>query len=337
MQKCFRSTALDSRPLCVLLERSLIKTVTGIMQQSTPSVEELAQINLSQETIVLAFSLVLPAYNEEQAIAVTLDHLQENLRCTNYQYEIIVVNDGSTDSTGDLLRSRSDIRLIEHTWNRGYGAALKSGIRQAKYPLIVITDADGTYPNERIPELVTMAKQADMVVGARIGANVKYSNLRKIPKWFLVRFAEWVTRHHIPDMNSGLRVIHKSVVEKFINVLPNSFSFTTTITVAMLTNNYVVRYVPIDYYYRVGKSKIKPIRDTLRFIQLILRTGVYFAPLRIFLPLAGVFFIGFLFTLCQDVFDRRDLTERTLILLIAATQVGMFALLADMLDKRSNW
>lgn len=281
------------------------------------------------------FSLVIPAYNEEQGIAATLDHLQTKLQGSNCAYEIIVVNDGSTDCTGDILRTRQDIKLIEHRKNRGYGAALKTGIRQARYPLIVITDADGTYPNERIPELVALAGQADMVVGARIGANVRYSTLRKIPKWFLVRFAQWVTNSRIPDLNSGLRVLRKPVVEKFLNVLPDTFSFTTTITVAMLTNHYIVHYEPVDYYPRMGRSKIKPIRDTLRFIQLILRTGVYFAPLRIFLPLAAIFFAGFLVTLFQDVFSREDLTERTLILLIAATQLGMFALLADMIDKRS--
>jgi hypothetical protein len=123
---------------------------------------------------------------------------------------------------------------------------------------------------------------------------------------------------------------------KFIPVLPNTFSFTTTITIAMLTNNYIVHYEPIDYFHRVGKSKIKPIQDTLRFVQLILRMGVYFAPLRIFLPVAGLFFTAFLFTLFQDLFIRQDLTESTLILFVAAIQVGMFALLADMIDRRSS-
>ena len=254
----------------------------------------------------------------------------------NCEYEIIVVNDGSTDDTGDILRSQLDIKLIEHPRNRGYGAALKTGIRHAKYSLIVITDADGTYPNQRIPELVSLSWQADMVVGARIGANVKYSTLRKIPKWFLARFAEWITMSSIPDLNSGLRVFKKSILEEFLNILPNSFSFTTTITMAMLTNNYIVHYEPIDYHDRVGKSKIKPIRDTLRFVQLILRTGVYFAPLRIFLPVAGLFFAAFLFTLAQDIFVRKDLTERTLLLLFSSTQLGMFALLADMVDKRNR-
>ncbi|MCA9155878.1 MAG: hypothetical protein KDA38_13865, partial [Planctomycetales bacterium] len=139
----------------------------------------------------------------------------------------------------------------------------------------------------------------------------------------------------IPDLNSGMRVFRKSVVERFLNILPDGFSFTTTITLAMLTNNYVVHYEPIAYHPRVGRSKIRPIRDTLRFVQLILRTGMYFAPLRVFLPVATVFFLGFLVTLSLDVYHG-NLNERTLLLLVAATQLGMFALLADMIDKRSG-
>jgi glycosyltransferase involved in cell wall biosynthesis len=282
------------------------------------------------------FSLIIPAYNEQMGILPVLDQLQDILDAADCEYEIIVVNDGSTDETGKILCTHPGIRLIEHRRNLGYGAALKTGIRNAKHPLIVITDADGTYPNERIPDLVTLAMQADMVVGARIGENVRYSKIRRIPKWFLVRFAEWLTETKIPDLNSGLRVFRRSTVERFLTILPNTFSFTTSITVAMLMNHFLVHYEPIDYHPRMGKSKIKPIRDTLRFVQLILRTGVYFAPLRVFMPLAGIFFAGFIFTLCQDLFVREDLTERTLILLIASTQVAIFALLADMIDKRTG-
>jgi glycosyltransferase involved in cell wall biosynthesis len=282
------------------------------------------------------FSLIIPAYNEQQGILPVLDHLQSILNHAQCSYELIVVNDGSTDETGKLLRSHRGIRLIEHRRNLGYGAALKTGIRHAKHPLIVITDADGTYPNERIPDLVKLATQVDMVVGARIGENVRYSKIRRIPKWFLVHFAQWLTQTKIPDLNSGLRVFRKSIVERFLNILPDTFSFTTSITVAMLMNRYIVHYEPIDYHARVGKSKIKPVRDTLRFVQLILRTGVYFAPLRVFMPLAAFFFGGFLLTLFQDLFVREDLTERTLILLIASTQIAMFALLADMIDKRTG-
>ena len=282
-----------------------------------------------------AFSLIIPAYNEQDAIDETLDHLLGQLGGSGDEYEIIVVNDGSTDETPRRLRERTDVRVVHHARNMGYGAALKTGIRHAKHDLIVITDADGTYPNEKIPELVRIAKDFDMVVGARIGANVTYPLIRKIPKWFLVRFAEWMTHRPIPDLNSGLRVFRKSIAERFLRILPDTFSFTTTITLAMLTNRYAVHYEPIDYHSRIGKSKIKPIRDTLRFVQLILRTGMYFAPLRVFLPVAGVFFAGFLVTLFQDVFIRQDFTERTLILLVTSAQLAMFSLLADMIDKRS--
>ncbi|MEB3829098.1 glycosyltransferase family 2 protein [Phormidium sp. CCY1219] len=303
-------------------------------KDSKEFLEETSPLLSTTEFLVPPFSVVIPVYNEEKGIAPTLDELQKNLTASGCTYEVIVVNDGSTDRTREILRSRPDIKAIEHRNNRGYGAALKTGIRHATYPLIAIADADGTYPTAILPQLVALTQDADMVVGARIGANVRYPTLRKIPKWFLVRFAQWITNSRIPDLNSGLRVFHKSVVEQFLKILPDTFSFTTTITVAMLNNNYVVRYEPIDYHPRQGKSKIKPIRDTLRFVQLILRTGLYFAPIRVFLPIAGIFFAGFCLTLIQDIFVREDLTDRTLLLLIAATQTAMFALLADMIDKR---
>jgi len=305
------------------------------MQESSQVNQELSSSHTGLEANCPPFSIILPVYNEEKGITLTIEHLQNALKSANCEYEIIAVNDGSTDGTGELLRSCLNVRVIEHRRNRGYGAALKTGIRQAKYSLIVITDADGTYPNEMIPHLVGLTQNADMVVGARMGSQVHYSNLRKIPKWFLIRFAEWVTNSRIPDLNSGLRVFHKRVVKRFLKILPDTFSFTTTITVAMLTNHYIVHYEPINFYHRQGKSKIKPIRDTLRFIQLILRTGVYFAPLRVFIPISALFWSGFFLTFVQDIFVREDLTERTLILLIASTQISMFALLADMLDKRT--
>lgn len=292
-----------------------------------------------QDNTLQPFSIVIPVYNEENGIGATLDAIKEICRTLPVPYEIITVDDGSTDRTADVLSNYSgysDLRAIAHVRNRGYGAALKTGIRHAQYPLIVITDADGTYPNERIPDLIALAARADMVVGARTGKNVQYSKLRSIPKYFLVRFAQWIARSPIPDLNSGLRVFRKPIVEKFLHILPDGFSFTTTITLAMLTNNYIVVYEPIDYFFRTGKSKIRPIRDTLKFVQLILRTGVYFAPLRIFLPFALAFFAAFLVSLGIDVFVQRDLTESTLILMVAASQTAMFALLADMLDKRTR-
>lgn len=279
-------------------------------------------------------SLVLPVYNEAPNLAALVDGLRTALQACCQVFEIVVVNDGSTDGSREILRGRTDIRLLEHPVNRGYGAALKTGIRHAKYPLIVISDADGTYPPEHLAALIERMDHADMVVGARIGAEVEYPLIRGIPKWFLVRFAEWMAKQRIPDLNSGLRVFQRDVAQRFLKILPNGFSFTTTITLAMLTNGYLVEYEPINYRARTGRSKIRPIRDTLGMLRTILFTGMYFAPLRVFLPIAAFFGAGFLFTLSQDIIYR-DLNERTIILFVAATQFGMFALLAEMIDKRS--
>ncbi|HEY9887393.1 MAG TPA: glycosyltransferase family 2 protein [Candidatus Obscuribacterales bacterium] len=281
-------------------------------------------------------SVIIPVFNEEDGVNQTLDELHAVLGRSGYPYEIVVVDDGSSDRTADILRPRTDIHLLRHRRNRGYGAALKTGIAHAQHPLIAITDADGTYPHDRLPDLVALAQEADMVVGARTGENVTYSKLRRIPKYFLIAFAEWIAQQPIPDINSGMRVFRASIVKKFLGILPDTFSFTTTITLAMLTNNYVVHYHPIDYFHRKGRSKIKPIRDTLRFVQLILRTGVYFAPLRIFLPLASLFFCGFGVSLIIDVFVLQDITDTTLLLFVTAIQITIFALLADMIDKRTT-
>ncbi len=293
------------------------------------------------ELAVLAprFSLVVPCFNEEHAIAATVDELIATLE-TEGPYEIVIVNDGSTDGTEAALQQLAvrepGLRIVHHSRNKGYGAALKTGIRHAASDLIVITDADGTYPNHRIGELVDLARDADMVVGARVGSDVQYPLIRKIPKVFMRAYAEWIAGQDIPDLNSGMRAFRRSVVERFLNILPNGFSFTTTITLAMLTNSYTVHYMPISYAARIGKSKIKPVQDTLRFFQLILRTGMYFAPLRIYAPILITVLIGFVASLAYDVFVLRDLTEKTLLLLIFFLNSAMFALLADMIDKRSS-
>ena len=283
------------------------------------------------------FAIVVPCYNEVGAIKNTVERILQTVE--EEDFELVVVDDGSDDGTpqvlADLEQRHARLRVLTHERNRGYGAALKTGIRRSSAPLIVITDADGTYPNERIEELVDEAEDADMVVGARVGDDVQYSWVRRIPKFFLARYAVWIARSPIPDMNSGLRVMRREVLERFFNILPDGFSFTTTITVAMLTNRYDVRYVPISYQRRVGRSKIQPVRDTLRFFQLILRTGMYFAPLRVFFPVALVLGFGFLMSLTYDVFWLGNLTDKTVLLLLFCLNTGMFALLADMLHKRT--
>lgn len=283
------------------------------------------------------FSIIVPCYNEEEAIAGTIQELHEAVPETE-TYEIIVVNDGSTDDTKRILDQiagdYTNLHIVVHAKNRGYGAALKTGIRRAKAEIIVITDADGTYPNERIPELVHACREYDMVVGARTAEGVVHSKLRAIPKIFLRVWASWIAGQNIPDINSGLRVFRKSVVEKFLGILPDSFSFTLTITLALLTNYRPVYYIPITYHHRTGSSKIKPVRDTVRFINLILRTGIYFAPLRVlgpFIIILGLLAMG---SLAHDIFILQNLTDKTTMLFLFTFNTGMFALLADMIDKR---
>ncbi len=284
------------------------------------------------------FAVIVPCFNEEGIIRETIAELRRVFAGAR-NWELVVVNDGSSDGSRQILDELAgqfpELEVVHHERNRGYGAALKTGIRRASAEYIVITDADGTYPNERLPELLEIARDADMVVGARTAADVQYPIIRKIPKAFLRRYASWLAGQTIPDINSGMRVFRKSVAERFFKVLPDTFSFTITITLSMLTNRYDVRFVPIGYKTRVGKSKIKPIRDTLRFCQLLVRTGMYFAPLRVLLPLIALLALTFSVSIGYDVLVLEDLTEKSLILLMFAMNTAIFALLADMIDKRS--
>lgn len=284
-------------------------------------------------------TIIIPAYNEERAIAGVLSQLVECLVTSSDAVEIIVVDDGSQDSTATIARGQAGVTVLQHRTNRGYGAALKTGIRHASHQLVCITDADGTYPNERIPELVQRlhAEQYDMVVGARVGKEVAIPLTRRPAKWLLGRLANYVAGESIPDLNSGLRVFRRDVALRFNSILPDTFSFTTTITLAMLVNRYLVEYVPINYYTRVGKSKIRPVQDTLNFMQLVSRIALYFAPLKLFLPLSAFLFLlaiaWALFTLLY-LGQLADVT--TLVIVMTAFQVAVIGMLAELINKRST-
>lgn len=286
------------------------------------------------------FSIVIPCYNEENAIKETVDSIH-GLFEDRDDVELIVVNDASTDNTTasleQLKQQYPDLVIVNHRRNKGYGASLKTGISHASGGIIAITDADGSYPNEELLEMFRQleASDSDMIVGARTADDVVYPFIRKIPKYFLTKYSSWIADFDIPDINSGLRVFRKATYEKYKHILPDGFSFTTTITLAMLTNNHEVKYYTIGYKERIGKSKIQPIRDTLRFVQLILRTGMYFAPLKVFLPVAGGAFLLAMASSVYDLFILDNLTDKTVILLMFSLNFTMFALLADMIDKRS--
>lgn len=280
-------------------------------------------------------SVVIPVYNEEKCIEDIVIELKKILRESNTDYELIIVDDGSTDKSAEIIERLDGIKFIRHSRNIGYGGALKTGIKKAKGNIIAITDADGTYPSEMIPELIKHVDEFDMVVGARAKDSKNISLLRKPAKWVLGKLANYLSETDIPDLNSGLRVFKKDVAIRFYHIFPPGFSFTTTITLAMHCNDYDVKYIPIEYGKREGKSKIRPIKDTLNFVQLIWRTVMYFNPLKIFLPLAAFLFFGFIVSLSFDIFVLDNLTDKTIISFLAFIQIIALGLLADLIDKRN--
>ena len=303
------------------------------------------ELGCYDEIEAMKTSIIIPCYNEKNAIRETIEHIGSVIQESNIKdVEIIAVNDGSTDGSEQVLNALANenqaapLFVVHHKRNQGYGAALKTGIRRSQSDYICITDADGTYPNERIPELIEQitSKDLDMVVGARVGANVDYSKIRSIPKMILVPWVSFLCGTDVPDMNSGLRIFRRDRSLDFLKLLPDGFSFTTTITICLLRNRYGVEFTPISYSKRIGKSHIKPIRDTLRFTQLILRTGMYFAPLRLLSPLIVVLAVLFTVSSLYDLTDLNNLTDKTVLLGFASLNVFMFALLADMIDKRSR-
>jgi glycosyltransferase involved in cell wall biosynthesis len=281
----------------------------------------------------IQLSVIVPAYNDEHGIADVLRELESVMDQAVAEYEIIVVDDGSTDNTAEQVTGER-VRLIRRKTNRGYGASLKLGLRNAKFDWIAITDADGTYPSDALPMLIEAAKSCDMVVGARTGANVNIPLIRRFPKWVLRRLASYLAEREIPDLNSGLRVFRRDIAMQFERLYPSGFSFTTTITLAFLSNDYVVDYIPINYFKRVGRSKIRPIRDTLGFLSLIVRTSMYYAPLKIFGPLSFAFLTAGLVRGVYDVIWLRNLTTADLLLLTTGSILLGIGLLADLIDKR---
>ena len=282
--------------------------------------------------------MIIPCFDEERAIVHVLDGLERMLRATGLPYEIIVVDDGSADATAARIDTER-FQLLRHETNLGYGAALKTGAAAARYDLIAITDADGTYPHEKIPELLAAIERADMAVGARTGDRVKIPAVRRPAKWILGRLANYLTGTKIPDLNSGLRVIRRELWDQYEYLFPDGFSLTTTITLAALTNRRRVRYVPIDYHPRVGRSKIRPIQDTLGFIQLILRVILYFNPMKIFLPVSIILFlasvvIGVGTLILQYLGKAKFMDVTTSLLFIASLQTLAIGALADLISKR---
>lgn len=286
-------------------------------------------------------TIVVPVYNEEHGVQGVMERLSKVE--LGAPVELLAVNDGSEDGTAakleELAAKLPNLRILTHRTNMGYGAALKTGFTKAKNKVVVITDADGTYPEDRIVDLLACIDDgAEMAVGARLGENVSIPMLRRPPKWVLRKLASFLAGTPIPDLNSGLRAFRRELVMAYRPILPQGFSFTTTITLASLTNAHRVDYIKVDYAPRSGRSKIRPIHDTLTFTALIIRTVLYFNPLKIFYPVA--FAIGALLagSLYYDIFleEVPNLGDKSVLLFVSLVQVLSVGLLADLMEKRSR-
>ena len=281
-------------------------------------------------------SVIIPAYNEENTIKRTIENIKDVLKTQNK--EIIVVNDGSEDKTGEVLRKISGIKVMNHIQNKGYGAAIKTGVKNSAGEWILIIDADGTYPSEAIPSLLKYTKDYDMVVGARTGKNVHIPFMRRPAKWLLSRFANYISEEKIPDLNSGLRIFKKDIVLRFYELFPNGFSFTSTITLACLTNGYNVKFVQIDYMKRDSKSKssIKPFKDFIGFMKLIFKMSLYFRPLKVFNPVGVILFLLGLGFGINSRIQYGTFGAGNVMITLAALQIIFLGFLADLIIKRTK-
>jgi len=282
-------------------------------------------------------SIVIPVYNEEAAIGEDLDTIIETMEASGREYEVIVVNDGSTDRSAEIVRQRPQVRLIQHPYNRGVGAARTTGVRAARGEVIVMTDGDGSYPNHDIPRLLAHIGEYDMVVGARKRETGSLKLLRTPVKLFVRLLASYLTETRISDLNSGFRAFKKEVAERYLDILPRGHSWVGTITVAFLSDGYTVKYIPIDYYKRKGKSSIHPIRDTWNYFQLVVRTVMYFNPLKVLLPISLVLLsVGGIKLVRDLIVYNFHVPTSTVMIVLTGIQLGALGLLADLIVKRGK-
>ncbi len=284
-------------------------------------------------------SVILPAYNEEKIIGKVIDEINDVLRKTKYKFEIIVVDDASADKTAEIA-SQKRVRLLKHLENLGSGASRKTGILNAKGDYILFLDADGTYPAQQILDLLKYVPQYDQVIGARTSEKGTLKWLRAPAKWAIKKLASFLAGKKIPDLNSGMRVLKKDVIMKFLYLIPDGFSCVSTMTLAFLVNGYSVKFVPIEYYKRVGKSKFHPIKDTYNYILTVIRMIMYFNPLKIFFPISLILLLfGTVKSFYNRFFGVGHMQLSDVVIVLTALIIMAIGFLADIIAvqmKRVN-
>jgi glycosyltransferase involved in cell wall biosynthesis len=286
-------------------------------------------------------TVILPCFNEEGHVVAEVERISRAMDDSGYSYELLAIDDGSTDETLARLREASPgfphLEVVPMRRNGGSGVVRRVGTQRARGEIVVWTDADMTYPNERIPELVQVLEKdpmVDQVVGARTSEQGTYKILRVPAKWFIRKFAERLTGARIPDLNSGLRAFRREVALPYLRLLPAGFSCVTTITLAFLSDSHEVQYVPIDYSQRAGKSKFRFVSDVYKYILQVLRMTMYFNPLKVLMPLAlTLLAIGAVKAVYDVGVHPVHIAEDTVLTVITGLIIGSLALLGDLVVR----
>ena len=302
-----------------------------------------ARVSIQPETGAesVHVTIVLPCYNEQDHVIDEVERICKAMDASGHSYELLAVDDCSTDDTLARLEEAAprfpNMRVIAFQHNSGSGTVRRIGTQQARGDIVVWTDADMTYPNERIPELVEILDDdpsVDQVVGARTTEAGSHKLLRVPAKWFIRKVAERLTNTKIPDLNSGMRAFRREVSLPYLRLLPPGFSCVTTITIAFLANQHPVRYVPIDYYKRAGKSKFRFFKDAYRYILQVLRMVMYFNPLAVLMPPA-LWLLGI--GVAKGIFDMvvhfGYFANNTVMIFISGLLIASLALLADLIVR----
>lgn len=294
-----------------------------------------------EESAGVRVSIVLPCFNEGEHVVAELERITAAMDGSGYSYELMVIDDGSTDNTLAVLKEAQSrfphLRLMPFRRNGGAGTARRVGTQHARGEIVVWTDADLSYPNERIPELVALLDAnpaVDQVVGARTSEQGSHKVLRVPAKWFIRKIAEGLTNATIPDLNSGLRAFRRTVSLPYLRLLPPGFSCVTTITMAFLHNQHEIRYVPIAYAKRAGTSKFRFLKDAYRYLLQVLRMVMYFNPLKVLMPPAlALLVIGVGKGIYDVITDPVRIATNTVLLFLTGMIIASMALLADLIVR----
>jgi glycosyltransferase involved in cell wall biosynthesis len=312
-----------------------------LLTERIPTSDPVPAAQDGQPTQRVDVTVVLPCYNEQDHVLLEIARITEALDASEFSYELLVIDDASTDNTLEVLRKAQEnyphMRLEPFQRNGGTGTARRIGTQIAYGEIVVWTDADMSYPNERIPEMVRILKEnprIDQVVGARTTEEGTHKILRVPAKWVIRKIAERLINQKIPDLNSGMRAMRREVARPYLRLLPPGFSCVTTITMAFLANQHDIYYMPIDYSKRAGKSKFKFVKDAYRYILQVLRMVMYFNPIKVLLPpalwLMGIGVVKAVYDLAAHPFK---IAQNTILIFLSGLIIASLALLADLIVR----